>query len=120
MYRIAAIIFVLTLFAAVACKKTVISVTCNQNAKSISEEVGKSFVIKCPANCAMGIVWGTGTYTTDSSLCMSAIHAGVIKAEGGDVKVTIKAGLSESKGSDQNGVKSGAWGSYNTSFIVEK
>jgi hypothetical protein len=120
MYRIAAIIFILTLFAAVACKKTITSVTCDQNAKSISEEVGKSFIIKCPASCNMGTVWGTDAYTTDSSLCMAAIHAGVIKAEGGDVKVTIKAGMGEYKGSDRNGVKSGAWGSYNTSFIVEK
>jgi hypothetical protein len=120
MYRIAAIIFILSLVAAVACKKTVISVTCNQSAKSISEEVGKSFMVKCPANCAMGTVWGTDTYTTDSSLCMSAIHAGVLKAEGGDIKVTIKPGMGEYKGTDRNGVKSGAWGTYNTSFIVEK
>lgn len=119
MYRILAIMFIFYVVSAVACKKAV-DVKCNQSAKSISEEVGKSFSVKCPANCNMGIVWGTDTYTTDSSICMAAIHAGVIKAEGGKVKVTIKPGLGEYKGTDRNGVKSGGWGSYNTSFIVKK
>ncbi len=76
------------------------------------------FTVTCPPDCAWGSVWGTDTYTADSSICFSAIHAGVIDRSGGRVQVTMKPGLQNHVGSDRNGVTSSDWGSYDRSFSV--
>jgi hypothetical protein len=81
---------------------------------------GVSFRYSCPANVASAVVWGSGTYTDDSSICNAAIHAGVIqRAVGGVITITIKPGQSSYGSSAQNGVTSAAWGEWNGSFTVQ-
>ena len=65
-----------------------------------------------------GPLWGTGTYTTDSSICKAAVHAGVIKAgEGGEVTAKGSAGCETYAGTEANGLTSSKWGSYPGSFF---
>lgn len=70
----------------------------------------------CPANSPKGSVWGVDTYTQDSSLCAAAIHAGVITASGGEVKVKPAPGCATYAGSSRNGITSASWGNYPGSF----
>src|SRR5919108_232995 len=45
--------------------------------------------VECPAGGTLNgaKLWGTGVYTKDSTICVAAVHAGVIKAETGGVVV---------------------------------
>ncbi|TAL37063.1 MAG: hypothetical protein EPN93_06450 [Spirochaetes bacterium] len=114
-------VMVVALAAAFACKgETTVEMKCGQSAKDLKIAVGSSFIAKCPANCTTGSVWGIDTYTEDSAVCAAAIHAGVLKAEGGMVRVLMKPGLKEYKGAEKNGVKSNTWGSFDKSFVLEK
>ncbi|HOT45887.1 MAG TPA: LCCL domain-containing protein [Spirochaetota bacterium] len=98
--------------AALGCNKA-ISVDCATKMRDVAakdKNAGATFTVSCPANCAGGVVRGTDTYTTDSSVCMAAIHAGVIaKDTGGNVKVLVVKGLDKYAGSERNGVKSDGW-----------
>lgn len=42
-------------------------------------DVGSIYLVDCPEGCANfpSNIWGTGIYTSDSSVCRAAIHAGV-------------------------------------------
>jgi hypothetical protein len=71
----------------------------------------------CPAVVSQGSVWGTTVYTTDSSICRAAVHAGVITAAGGEVTVQASLGCKAYAGSDANGITSSDWGPYATSFF---
>jgi hypothetical protein len=67
-----------------------------------------------------GALWGTDTYTTDSSLAAAAVHSGALKiGEMGLVKVTILPGCASYEGSTRNGITSSSWGSYPASYQVE-
>ncbi len=76
------------------------------------------FTLYCPAlgNGSFRPVWGTDVYTTDSSICTAAVHAGAITMNGGAVTIEIVDGLSSYTGSERNGVSTANWGSYPTSF----
>lgn len=64
-------------------------------------------------------VWGTGTYTDDSSIAAAAVHSGVLKAgERGIVTVTILPGQRSYEASIRNGVISGNWTSFPGSFRI--
>lgn len=106
------IAFSLMAVAFLGCKKAM-SVECATKMRDVAvqdKKIGVSFAVNCPANCEMGFVWGTDTYTTDSSVCMAGIHAGIIaKDKGGAVKVMVVKGLDKYAGSDRNGVKSNDW-----------
>eukprot|EP00058_Branchiostoma_floridae_P026940 XP_002612431.1 hypothetical protein BRAFLDRAFT_214435 [Branchiostoma floridae] len=64
----------------------------------------------CPPSCASyqyARVYGTGTYTDNSSICRAAIHAGVLQDyEAGYVDVWARKGSTSYRGSSQNGVTS--------------
>ncbi len=78
---------------------------------------GSILVLQLTGNSGGGSVWGSGIYTTDSSLAAAAVHAGVLpdKAKG-MVIVEILPGESSYKGSSSYGVTSASWGSYGLSF----
>lgn len=66
-----------------------------------------------------GPVYGTGTYTTDSSLAAAAVHAGILKAgETGVVTVTIVESPNQFSGTAANGVTSNSWGSYPSAYTI--
>lgn len=103
----------------VGCQKTV-TATCSDSPKSLSLQTEKSFTVSCPANCGSASIWGTDSYTTDSSICLAGIHAGVIqKDKGGKINVSIVAGLPAYNGSEKNGVTTNSWNSYEASFNVK-
>jgi hypothetical protein len=60
-----------------------------------------------------GSVWGSGPYTTDSTLGAAAVHAGVLKeGETAVIKIRVKADAGGYTGSTQNGVSTRDWGPY--------
>jgi len=65
-------------------------------------------------------IWGSNPYTTDSAICRAARHAGVIGRRGGPVTVRILPGRSSYRGSTRHGVATSNWGSYGSSFTVER
>jgi hypothetical protein len=70
----------------------------------------KTITAKCPKGCTAGTVYGTDIYTSDSSICVAAVHAGVFDAaDGGEVKIRALPGKSSYKGSTRNGVKTLSW-----------
>ena len=92
-------------------------VACTAQARNF-EEQGADFTATCPAGCAgAATVWGTDTYTDDSSVCGAAIHAGAITDAGGSVSFTLTDGMDEYVGSERNGVSTNNWGAWDGSFV---
>ena len=74
---------------------------------------GPSMSCHCQPGQMLGHVWGTLTYSDDSSICAAAVHAGAAPASGGTVQVQAAAGCQSYVGSQRNGVTSldyDAWG----------
>lgn len=85
---------------------------------SYGQKVGETFNFTVTGQTS-GAVYGTGTYTTDSSLAAVAVHAGVLKeGQTGVVQVTIVAPPAQFAASSANGVTSSAWGSYPAAYTV--
>lgn len=60
-----------------------------------------------------GSLYGTGTYTSDSSLSTAAVHAGILRAgETGIVKVTTIPKHVGFVSSNRHGITSSSWSSY--------
>lgn len=76
------------------------------------------FRFQCPAGGPLSErVYGTETYTDDSSICTSAVHAGIITISGGVVTVEIRPGINAYQSSNRNGVTSQNYGSWFGSFV---
>jgi hypothetical protein len=77
--------------------------------------------VVCPAGGKTDrLVWGTDAYITDSSICLAAVHAGVIRMEtGGAVTVARARALSEYPGTERNGIVSRRWGAWADAFTVK-
>jgi hypothetical protein len=101
-------------FMAMAGAASAQSNTCPSNALNVTE----SMQCVCPATHLTGGVWGTGTYTADSDICTAARHLGVIGQEGGLIQVLLSGGQQSYSGSEQNGITTWDWGSYDRSFTV--
>jgi len=70
---------------------------------------GSTFIAKCPRGCkqAPGIVQGTSIFRDDGSVCLSAVHSGVIQNEdGGYILISKKPGLKNYIGQSQRGIVS--------------
>jgi len=76
------------------------------------------FVVLCPKNCLRfkGNVFGTGTYSENSSICKAAIHFGMIGNKGGEVQFVIENGQQNYKGSKGFGLVSKSKASHIRSF----
>ena len=87
-------------------------------AKGVKGYTGSVTVI-CPEGGKPRDVWGTDSYTGDSSICSAAAHAGVITpAKGGPVTLLVTEGQRSYKGTSRNGVTSREYGSWDFSFQV--
>ncbi|MGL4287850.1 MAG: LCCL domain-containing protein, partial [Phreatobacter sp.] len=74
-------------------------------------------ICTCSAQAAdRGSVWGMDVYTSDSSVCKAAVHAGAISRRGGQVTVTPEAGQATYAGVTRNGISSSNYGAYAASF----
>jgi hypothetical protein len=73
--------------------------------------------VECPANGTMQQVWGTDTYTDDSSICTAAAHAGLITtASGGRVTLEPVGAQQTFAGSARNGVQTRDYGEWPAAF----
>ncbi len=88
-------------------------------ADSLRGKNGQQYSFACPGGGTVsGRLWGTDTYTDDSSICTAAVHAGLITAaRGGTVTIQIRAGASSYRGSLRNGVTSSDYGAWHGSFV---
>lgn len=78
---------------------------------------GDTLEHSCAPDGEPGRIWGTTTYTADSSICSAAVHAGLIDAaDGGQVAIEVVAGQDAYEGTEANGVISSSYGSYGLSF----
>ena len=78
----------------------------------VPEGFATSVPVTCPSGGAMTFqIWGSDVYQEESSICIAAVHAGLItRANGGNVFVTADNGKNNYPDVDRNGVKSTFWG----------
>lgn len=83
---------------------------------------GSIFLLNCPEGCknAEGSIWGNGIYTSDSLICKSAIHAGVLQDYGGLVEFIKAPGLSHYETSTNRYITSTNYGGWKSSFLISK
>ncbi|MGH8198512.1 MAG: LCCL domain-containing protein [Steroidobacteraceae bacterium] len=75
--------------------------------------------VTCPeGGDPSGKAWGTDVYTVDSSICVAAVHTGVITAKGGAVTVQRAQGLKQYTGSERFGIASRGAGANADAFAV--
>jgi hypothetical protein len=92
-------------------------ITWNETASNVTGKVDQDFTYMCPPNGTVNNVWGTDFYTSGSSICSAAVHAGRIKAkDGGKVQIRIRPGEEFYNSTIRNGVTSSRYGSYKGSF----
>jgi hypothetical protein len=78
---------------------------------------GKTFPYDCPAGGTEHTIWGTETYTDDSSVCTAAVHVGLISLDqGGAVEIEIAPSLAQYPASSANGIVSVDYGPWDGSF----
>jgi hypothetical protein len=78
----------------------------------LCDKVGASFYFRV-TGVTEGQLWGTDTYTRDSTIAAAAVHAGLLKAgETGFLKVTVVAALDSYAGTTRNGVTSTEYGNF--------
>ena len=82
------------------------------------EHVGMRITYHCPPGGQAHTVWGSGTYTDDSSICTAAVHAGRISfGSGGNVTIEMRPGQSSYSGSNSNSVTSLDYPAWGGSFV---
>ena len=92
--------------------------TWTATATSWRGQIGKLLTYRCPAGGAPHVVWGTGIYTDDSSVCTAAVHAGLISfSRGGTVQIRMQAARTSYVGSTRYGVTSRSYGRWHGSFV---
>lgn len=86
---------------------------------NLREATQNTFTYLCPAQGSKGSLWGTDTYTDDSSACTAGVHTGKINFKrGGLITVTKAPGQSSYTSSTRNGVESSSYGTWGGSFVV--
>jgi len=79
---------------------------------------GQRIIYHIPPAGTLSGIWGTDTYTDDSSVGTAAVHAGLITLQnGGTVTIEIRGGQSAYQGSIRNGVTSNGYGGWTGSFV---
>ncbi|MGZ5434875.1 MAG: LCCL domain-containing protein [Pyrinomonadaceae bacterium] len=102
------------------------SATWNATAESYRGRHGQRFTYACPANGFITFdpltgnaeVWGTNLYTDDSTVCVAAVHAGLININrGGKVTIEIQPGAASYQGTTRNEVNTRNYGPSKGSFV---
>jgi hypothetical protein len=92
--------------------------TWSADTRAFRSRIGLQVRFTCPAGGRLSVVWGSGTYTDDSSVCSAAVHAGLISlARGGTVVVRITPARTSYAGTARNGVVTRAYGRWPGSFV---
>ncbi|KAL8424600.1 hypothetical protein Efla_003716 [Eimeria flavescens] len=87
---------------------------------------GTTVFVRCPEGCIhyvdeVKVVGGeAGVYAEESSICLAAIHAGLL-SRGGDVSIRVSPAPTEFEGTDRNGIVSSSFFVHTDkrAFIVE-
>lgn len=87
-------------------------------ADSLRGRNGQRVQYYCPPGGGYsGRLWGSDLYTDDSSICLAAVHAGLITPDsGGEVTIEIRPGAGSYRGSSRHGVTSNQYGGWHGSF----
>ncbi len=81
-------------------------------------EDGEAIILEFPAGGVSRTVFGTGTYSSHSSISNAAVHAGLISIQdGGSVTILVRNGLDYYAGSSRNGITSVMGGRSDRSFV---
>ena len=84
-----------------------------------AEPIGTEFDYDCPPGGIEAPIWGTGTYTDDSSVCNAGVHAGAITYEdGGTVTIVLEGPQESFEGSESFGVTSQEYPAWPGSFSI--
>ncbi len=76
-------------------------------ATSFARQPGRRLTVVCATVVVPRSVWGSDNYSTDSSICTAAVHAGVLApGRAGAVTLVIGAGADSLPGSVRNGITS--------------
>ena len=99
------------------------SLQCYDTTDKVSYAEDGIAVARCPASCSavssQSHLWGTTNYTSTSSICLAAVHAGKLHLDaGGIVQIIHGQGLSHYTGSIQNGITSSDHDASTNSFSV--
>ena len=87
------------------------------SAVSYRGQNGSEYLYICPGGGLLGTVYGTNTYTDDSSVCTAAVQVGLITAkDGGRVTIVIKPGQSSYPSFTAHGVTTRSYPSAAGSF----
>jgi hypothetical protein len=87
---------------------------------TLNGKLGQTLTFACPPGGKEHSVWGSDIYTADSSICSAAVHAGLITFEqGGTVTLEVRPGRSVYGSTNRNGIATGAYGSYSSSFVFK-
>jgi hypothetical protein len=93
---------------------------CTFTGGQIKGEPGTPRRLTCPAGCPKDVyVYGTEVYTSDTPVCVAAVHTGVMSARGGEVTVVVEPGRPAYRGSKRNGITSVDRGKHDGSFRFE-
>jgi hypothetical protein len=88
-------------------------------AEAYDGQPDKTVGYNCPANGTIGTVWGSGPYTSDSSVCTAAVHAGKIDlASGGHVVIKIRAGANSYEGTTQHDIVTTSYDAFPWAFDI--
>ena len=71
--------------------------------------IGQRFSFRCPQRAQKKksqVIFGTNVYSSDSPICLAALHAGAVKATGGRITVQLNPGVERYVGSKRNGLVS--------------
>ena len=91
----------------------------SQTMTSYANQKGKQVTVVCSSQGTVNLVWGSGPFTDDSSVCSAAVYAGLITvADGGTVVATVAPGQQSYKGGTAHGVTSEDYGSWGASFTL--
>ena len=74
-----------------------------------AKNVGKTYNFFCQSaesDLIHAPIWGTNVYTSNSGICSTAVHSGMISIEGGLVSIEVLEGQEFYTGSKKNGVES--------------
>jgi len=86
---------------------------------TLQERVGLRFAFDCAAGEHFGSIWGNDVYTSDSSVCRAALHAGVITvAAGGRVVIELWPARDGYGTAERNGITSSDYGPYSGSYAI--
>ena len=96
------------------------TVAWNVDAASLAMNLNGEYLYFCPGDPTISFrsIYGNDIYTTDSPICVSALHRGLFaRSIGGNVKFKIKGSQSFFLGAVRNGVTSNFFSSYPTTYV---